>query len=266
MVLFHPRCADRRHRLCEKSKLWYTSEPWRMCKWRNLHRIVVFPALSNPNIKIRTSFDPKRDWNIRLNKIPIALLAFTLRFFLVLLCIFATKKLPPLFRSNLHDIYATSSVDDGHQISRSQKAYRFSADTDGIVGRGVENGIHVLWNRRNSYFTRVCDMESKNRKNRKVHVRTHHHPRNIWTFQPSRQRSHSSSCRFQVFLWVRFSSNLRRAVCYISWRVLNELYYPQGRSLGYLLHNSSRIIGAKKVVLSDPNPRINNSQIWIICT
>ena len=34
-------------------------------------RMVVFPALSNPNMRIRTSFEPKSDWKIRLNKIPI---------------------------------------------------------------------------------------------------------------------------------------------------------------------------------------------------
>lgn len=37
----------------------------------NLQRIVVFPALSKPKIKIRTSFDPKSDWKIRLKSIPI---------------------------------------------------------------------------------------------------------------------------------------------------------------------------------------------------
>lgn len=44
-----------------------------MNKNSNLQRMVVFPALSSPKIKILTSFDPKRDWNIFVNKIPIVL-------------------------------------------------------------------------------------------------------------------------------------------------------------------------------------------------
>ena len=37
----------------------------------NLYRIVVFPALSNPRIKIRTSFEPKRLSKILLMRIPM---------------------------------------------------------------------------------------------------------------------------------------------------------------------------------------------------
>lgn len=37
----------------------------------SLYRIVVFPALSRPRIKIRTSFDPKRLSNILLIRIPM---------------------------------------------------------------------------------------------------------------------------------------------------------------------------------------------------
>lgn len=36
-----------------------------------LHKMVVFPALSSPKMRIRTSLDPKRVWNIRLKKIPM---------------------------------------------------------------------------------------------------------------------------------------------------------------------------------------------------
>jgi hypothetical protein len=37
----------------------------------NLYKIVVFPALSKPRIKIRTSFDPKRVSKTRLIIIPM---------------------------------------------------------------------------------------------------------------------------------------------------------------------------------------------------
>lgn len=36
--------------------------------------MVVFPALSSPKIKILTSLEPNKDWNIFVNKIPIILL------------------------------------------------------------------------------------------------------------------------------------------------------------------------------------------------
>lgn len=44
-----------------------------MNKKPNLQRMVVFPALSSPKIKILTSLDPNKDWNIFVNKIPIVL-------------------------------------------------------------------------------------------------------------------------------------------------------------------------------------------------
>ena len=50
-------------------------------RYKDLQRIVVFPALSNPNISIRTSLEPNRDWKIRLNKMPILLLIFSLQAF-----------------------------------------------------------------------------------------------------------------------------------------------------------------------------------------
>lgn len=37
----------------------------------NLFKIVVFPALSNPSIKIRTSFDPKSAESARENNKPM---------------------------------------------------------------------------------------------------------------------------------------------------------------------------------------------------